>query len=213
MVTSSYKNFSLDLYKRTSISGDRGKNAGYTGACYPKLAPKMSFWKIWHDNIGVISEEENNKYYVEEYYKQVLSKLDPQLVYNDLKYDVLLCYEEGTEFCHRHLVAEWLNLLLDVEIPEIKCNGNGFEFVERPSYIKQFLEEAMRKDRNMRGFTSLRSLYLFEESERIEREANELEEKTGKCYDGYRQLACYIRCDADEAESKYKAIQKMKNKK
>ena len=28
--------------------------------CYPKLAPKYSFWEIWHYNIGKRSDEENN---------------------------------------------------------------------------------------------------------------------------------------------------------
>ncbi len=39
--------------------------------------------------------------------------------------------------------------------------------------------------------------------EKLEALANELEEKNGKCYDNYRQAACYLRCDADEAEAEY----------
>ena len=60
----------------------------------------------------------------------------------------------------------------------------------------------MRHNRNMRGFNSLRALYLFEKGEKLESLAKELEEKS-KCYDGYRQAACYLRCDADEVESEY----------
>ena len=67
--TSSYNNWQTKKYITYSISGNRGKDAGYEGNYYPKLAPKLSFWKIWHDNIGKISEEENNKYYVLEFYK------------------------------------------------------------------------------------------------------------------------------------------------
>ena len=48
-------------------------------------------------------------------------------------------------------------------------------------------------------------------------EALELEEKTGKCYDSYRQAACYLRCDADMAEDEYRFLEKkkqlLKNKK
>lgn len=71
------------------------------------LAPKLSFWKVWHknQNFGMISEEENNKYYVEHYYEQVLLKLDPEEIYRELDNSILLCYEENTEFCHRHIVA------------------------------------------------------------------------------------------------------------
>ena len=40
--------------------------------------------------------------------------------------------------------------------------------------------------------------------------ADELEEKTGKCYDGYRQTACFLRCDADMAEDEYRELQRQK---
>ena len=59
--TGNYKNFESCLFKTVSISGDRGKGANYKGDCYPSLAPKLSFWKKWHDNIGNVSEEKNNK--------------------------------------------------------------------------------------------------------------------------------------------------------
>lgn len=39
--------------------------------------------------------------------------------------------------------------------------------------------------------------------EKLETLANELEEKSGKCYDDYRQSACYLRCDADDTEAQY----------
>ena len=61
----------------------------------------------------------------------------------------------------------------------------------------------MRYNRNMRGFNSVRALYLFEKGEKLESLANELEEKSVKCYDNYRQAACYLRCDADEIEEQY----------
>lgn len=81
--------------------------AWYDGLQYKKLAPKYSFfseWKITHDN----------NYYIEHFNDEVLSTLSPQVVYNELmklsggKDIVLICYEKPTDFCHRHLVAEWL---------------------------------------------------------------------------------------------------------
>ena len=77
-------------------------------------------------------------------------------------------------------------------------------------YIKDYLEDAMRLNRNMRGFKSLRALYLFEKGEKLEAKADELEEKTGKCYDDYRQMACFLRCDADMAEAEYRELQNQK---
>ena len=61
--TSSHNDWQSDKYRTYSISGNRGKDANYQGKCYPELAPKLSFWKVWHNSIGKISEEENNRYY------------------------------------------------------------------------------------------------------------------------------------------------------
>ena len=209
--TSSHKDWQSDKYATYSISDNRGQDANYQGKCYPKLAPKLSFWKIWHDNIGRISEEENNRFYVQEYWKEVLSKLDPEEVYRELDYSILLCYEPNTEFCHRHIVAAWFEILLGVEVPERKAKDYEIEGVERPAYIRQYLEDAMRDNRNMRGFNSLRALYLFEKGEKLEALADKLEKETGKCYDTYRQAACFLRCDADEAEDEYNASSSKKH--
>lgn len=210
--TSSHDAFKSDKYATYAISGNRGKDVNYQGKCYPELAPKLSFWKIWHDNIGKISKEENDRYYVNEYWKQVLSELDPEDVYGQLNYSILLCYESNTEFCHRHIVAAWFEILLGVKILEVKAKDYQIEETEKPEYIKQYLEDAMRLNRNMRGFKSLRALYLFEKGEKLEAKANELEEKTGKCYDNYRQYACYLRCDADMVEAENQAKRLIKTK-
>ena len=202
--TSSHNNWQSNKYITYAISGNRGANANYHGYCYPKLAPKLSFWKIWHDQIGKISKEENNKYYVQEYWKQVLSKLDPKQVYSELDNSILLCYEPNTEFCHRHIVAAWFEMLLGVEVPELKAKDDQIEYANRPAYIKDFLEETMRMNRNMHGFKSLRASYLFEKGEKLELLADELEAKTGKCYNNYRQDACLLKCDAAMAEEEYK---------
>lgn len=140
--TGSYDNCKLgDL---VSISGDRGRSVGFTGNAYTKLAPKKEFWKIWHDNIGKISEEENNKYYMEEYYKQVLSKLDAKTVFEELskfgKNVVLLCFEGNNDFCHRQLVAVWLERELGIKVPEIAIDKEGnIQVLERnPILVEQF---------------------------------------------------------------------------
>lgn len=201
--TSSYKNWKSNLYDAYSISGDRGKKAEYCGKYYSKLAPKLSFWKKWYDNIGIVSEEENNKYYIEEMYDKVLSKLDPEEVYRELDYSILLCYEDNESFCHRHIVAEWFQLLLDVKVPEVKLNGSKFEEIERPKYIGEYLEYIMKKNKNMRGFNSLHALYLFEKGEKLEQIADDFERETGSIDNFYRQEACYLRSNADMEEEKY----------
>lgn len=208
--TSSYKDWKSNIYKTYSISGDSGRDANYTGECYPKLAPKYSFWKKWHDNIGIISDEENNKYYVQEYWNQVLSHLDSAEVFRELDNSTLLCYESNNEFCHRHIVAAWFELFLGEEVREVRLSNFQIEQRERPSYIKEYLEEVIKTSKNMKGFNSIRALYLFEKSEELERKADELEEKTGECYDAYRQSAAFLRCDADMVEEEYKDNSKRK---
>lgn len=129
-----------------SISGDKGKSVGFVGNAYTKLAPKKVFWNIWRDNIGKIDEDENNKYYMSEFYKQVLSKLDANIVLEELqafgKDVILLCFEEENEFCHRHLVATWLERSLKIEVKEITIDNEGkIEILERnQKYVKQFDE-------------------------------------------------------------------------
>lgn len=86
----------------------------FKGRLYPKLAPlPWIFFKL--KNGGNVEE------YIEDYQREVLDKLDPQEVYNDLGPDaVLLCYEHSGNFCHRMLVARWLEKHLDIKITEWK---------------------------------------------------------------------------------------------
>lgn len=82
----------------------------YRGLQYKKLAPKYKFFMEWKKN-------KDNNYYIKCFNEQVLDKLCPHHVVFDLynfliseDYDVcLICYESPNEFCHRHLVAKWLN--------------------------------------------------------------------------------------------------------
>ena len=79
----------------------------YDGAQYKKLAPKRDWWQKWHD------ENLSNEWYCMQYYKTVLHELNAQEVFKDLQQFgekiILLCYEENGQFCHRHIVADWLN--------------------------------------------------------------------------------------------------------
>ena len=80
----------------------------YKGPQYKKLAPKYSFFRDYKD--GKIGEQE----YTELYREQVLNHLNANDVVKDIESfypndDVtLICYEKPGDFCHRHIVAEWL---------------------------------------------------------------------------------------------------------
>jgi uncharacterized protein YeaO (DUF488 family) len=79
----------------------------YTGKQYKKLAPKHGFFAEWKKN-------HDNQYYIEHFNREVLDLLDPKKVLKELnaiaegKPFALVCYEKPEDFCHRHLVADWL---------------------------------------------------------------------------------------------------------
>lgn len=76
--------------------------AWYTGRQYKKLAPTLEIFKKYKN-------DGDTEYYTEHFYNDVLCKLDPEKVLKELgPFSILLCYEKPGEFCHRHLVAQWL---------------------------------------------------------------------------------------------------------
>jgi len=130
-----------------SISGDRGGKVGFNGKAIPKLAPKRGFWETWHNNIGKISEEENTRYYIEEYYKQVLSKVNIKELLKDEKDPILLCYEKGQDFCHRHVLAEFIELNYGIKVRDIKIDEKlNIEENTRPKYIRDMLKNVMQRE-------------------------------------------------------------------
>jgi len=69
---------------------------------YKDLAPTKSIL------FGYKNEEISDEEYTKRYKEEILSKLDPKKVYEDLNGAVLLCYEKRSDFCHRNIVSEWL---------------------------------------------------------------------------------------------------------
>ena len=85
----------------------------YKGRQYKKLAPKFWFFKKF-------KKDGDKKFYTEQYNKEVLGVLDPHEVYEELgKNAVLLCWEKSGKFCHRRLVAKWLEERLEIRVNEI----------------------------------------------------------------------------------------------
>lgn len=83
----------------------------YKGLQYKKLAPKYEFFME-------LKKNHDNNYYIEHFQTEVLDGLDILNVIRDIidisnqekKNDIaLICYEKPSDFCHRHLVADWLN--------------------------------------------------------------------------------------------------------
>lgn len=86
---------------------------GYKGLEYKRLAPKYGFFSEW-------KKSGDNEYYIKCFKEQVLKPLNIFEVLGELaqlrnsieggsnKKICLICYEKPDDFCHRHLVAEWL---------------------------------------------------------------------------------------------------------
>lgn len=85
---------------------------GYNGRTCAQLYPKYWFFKKY-------KEDGDEEAYEIAYRAEVLSKLNPQEVYDTLKDSVLLCWEKAGNFCHRRIVAKWLEEELGVIVEEI----------------------------------------------------------------------------------------------
>lgn len=85
---------------------------------YPKLAPSKNLLLRYKN--GLCNEADYEKEYL-----NYLETLNPSEIINDLKEMTtkekiaLICYEKPNAFCHRHLVAKWLNEKCGMAIQEI----------------------------------------------------------------------------------------------
>lgn len=84
-----------------------------------KLAPTWDILKEYKTT--------NNKdKYTLRYKSEVLQHISCQKLLNKLesysegKDIVLICYEKPTDFCHRHIVAEWINENSEYQVEELK---------------------------------------------------------------------------------------------
>lgn len=99
-------------------------NKFWQGEEFKLLAPPAEIIKI-----------EDKELYTKLYYEKVLNKLNPQEIYNKLGDNaVLLCYESwesiksGKTFCHRRIVAKWLEDNLGIKVDELdaeRANNSG----------------------------------------------------------------------------------------
>ena len=162
IMTSNYRGCTTE--NGISISGDRGKLVGFKGTCLPEFAPKKDFWTKWHSKLGKVSEEESILYYIDHYYKEVLSNLDPlEMLEKIPKGSILLCYEDSDEFCHRHLVSAWFELFLGVSSSEVIENPRRetVKRTKRPEYIKPLLETVIKVNYEMNGFDNIKDAYEY----------------------------------------------------
>ena len=99
----------------------RGLPRFYDGKVYEPLRPTREMLRARDEGFDLM-------------YAELLTKLDPQRVLEDLGLDaILLCWENPAPHwhkCHRRLVAEWLEAALGIEITEL-----GFKRSDVPAYM------------------------------------------------------------------------------
>ena len=97
----------------TVISVARFSPRWYNGARYSAVAPTPYMLG------GACNHEEYLKRY-----DDILNGLSPEVVIRDIttlsrgKDVALCCYEKPNEFCHRHLLAEWITANTSYEVKE-----------------------------------------------------------------------------------------------
>lgn len=82
----------------------------FKGRVMSCLAPTYSMIKLPEKEYGPL-------------FAKILSRLDPERVMEEIGGKaVLLCWEKPGDYCHRRLVAKWLENALGIVVPEL-----GFE--------------------------------------------------------------------------------------
>ena len=89
----------------------------YKGIQYKALAPKYWFFKKY-------KEDGDAEFYTLAFQKDVCDALNVSTTLLDLqklagdKIPCLICYEKPGDFCHRHIVAEWIKNNSNIKVEE-----------------------------------------------------------------------------------------------
>lgn len=158
VLTGNYENCKIG--NLISISKDKGQKVNFNGSYLQKLAPKIDFSIDW------INEKNfsNIKDYINKYYTDILSQIDPQELFDSLPdLAILLDYDDKM---YRHLVAFWLELFLGIETYEIAVNPKRetLKVVQRPEYLKGILENVIKDNYDMNGFDNIKDAYSYNKS-------------------------------------------------
>lgn len=109
-------NYTIAGKLENAVSISQGVPRGWAGRRYLALAPP---WRLVRMNDPVRFNME--------YRQEVLSKLDPRKVVQDLDGCIMLCWEKPGEFCHRIVVSRWIEQHTGIVVEEYKPGGRGSE--------------------------------------------------------------------------------------
>lgn len=103
MLYTSY--FAIDGQNPNAIAISASQPQFYQGPVYNLLAPPMEL--VLKVKQGKIDHDQ----YTEQYFATLRQRnVTPEKVLYDIEdQSIMLCYEKFSDFCHRHLVAQWIN--------------------------------------------------------------------------------------------------------
>ena len=141
-----------------SITGDGGNAWGFYGLSYKKMSPRYYLWEYYDKNPDNLSEEELIDWYIKEFYQLRLKDLNAYELIKTLNEKfgdeiILLCHESpGKEiskkhFCHRRLLADWIELETGIFIPEVSIDENGIVRNEEIYDLKPKIRKLIREDK------------------------------------------------------------------
>ena len=119
-----------------SITGDGGNAWGFYGNSYKKMSPRLYLWQYYENNPDNLTEDELINWYIKEFYELRLKELNINEFLNTLKEKfgeeiILLCHERPgitinkEHFCHRRLLADYIELETGLVVPELSIDEKG----------------------------------------------------------------------------------------
>ena len=161
LVTGSYD--TVKFGNTVSITGDGGNAWNYFGPAYKKLAPRLMTYLLYADALKDLEKikdslplEEYTKKkrkieftYIKSYYETRLRNLEMEDFLKTLEAKfgtniIFLCHEPVNEFCHRRVLADYIELQTGVYIPEVKIMSNDEFTLKQPLNYKQELKRVMK---------------------------------------------------------------------
>lgn len=160
--TGSYEN--VKSGNTVSVTGDGGNAWEYFGPAYKKLAPRLITYTPYAGQLEELKRlrEDPTKVkeylafrkqiedeYIRSYYELRLKGLDVGELLYTLKElfgeeIILLCHEPIDEFCHRRLIADYIELETGIYIPEVSVDIQGNVRKLVPIRYKNRLKQLMK---------------------------------------------------------------------
>lgn len=142
-----------------SITGDGGAAWNYFGSYYKRLAPRLVTYERYVEglkNLGNIKDKDEYQAYrnyieyeyIKSYYETRLLNMNVyellETLYKKFGKDIiLLCHESINEFCHRRVLADYIELETEIYIPEVSVDDSKNLTKVNPIRYKKVLNKVI----------------------------------------------------------------------